>query len=576
MPICGRCAEYGSECQYVKSRRGYKGPNKRARTDEDDGSADGANDEDIQSQSSGPQENPTAAWLAGTGPEQGAVTIAKSVNPAFTGDTLIQANQIKANSSDALVDTYYTRFHAAHPVALPRKMFIKNPQLVPDYLKAIMRLIGSRYVSGFARDALHRESCQVLQVNVPDSGFKVQGLLLLAMHSFACLDQDTGNAALGGAIDTALRIGMNRSDFPPDGEIQDPVIKESWRRTWWELYVVAALISALYASDQHASKILIAEISTSLPGSCEEYNACRPLNILRNLNEMQDRAFIDDGYDYSSFAYKVEAARILYSALQLGRDHFVISDSEIDAVDASLANFLVSLPATKRSVVHRSGLVDETLFFAYMINHFTSIIVHRPRSGLAFIRNHYPTVCTKVQMAAVGGLEYESHTTKALQAANAVSNLAALRTPLANHTPCFSCSIAAAATVQLPAYLIEDSNPSAQGLKERLQLALGALNSIADVWPMASVVRSQLLNFARETFIRPSQSPQAENMSAAIFPPAAVAAAPEVSAVTNEHIRILDELFQEDGSGIDGTSLWPDVPGLGGVAVQIETMGYAR
>jgi hypothetical protein len=101
-------------------------------------------------------------------------------------------------------------------------------------------------------------------------------------------------------------------------------------------------------------------------------------------------------------------------------------------------------------------------------------------------------------------LAYSSHTAKALRAANAISNLTAIQTPMALHTSCFACAIALACTIHLPAYPLQERPRDADAIKQRLQLSISALGTIAEVWPLARVVKSQVAQFARETFVSPA------------------------------------------------------------------------
>jgi len=74
---------------------------------------------------------------------------------------------------------------------------------------------------------------------------------------------------------------------------------------------------------------------------------------------------------------------------------------------------------------------------------------------------------------------------------------------LSVHTPCFGCAIAKSAVVHLPAFTLEADAQAAATLKERLQLAINALNTMGGVWPMAKMVKSQVTHYAREALTVP-------------------------------------------------------------------------
>lgn len=65
------------------------------------------------------------------------------------------------------------------------------------------------------------------------------------------------------------------------------------------------------------------------------------------------------------------------------------------------------------------------------------------------------------------------------------------------HTPCFTCALTVATTVQLPA-MVQNRPVEGIALKERIQLAITAMGSISEVWPMALATKSQVASFARE------------------------------------------------------------------------------
>lgn len=451
-----------------------------------------------------------------------------------------------SGAKDGLITIYYERFHPAHPFLIPRKLYYQNPAILPEYLKGAMRLMASQYSPGLKTDSYESVVETVLSDDSSDSGFKVQAMMLIAMYSFASLEQETGAQVLEKAISMALRLGLNTLRFQ-----DEPILEESWRRTWWDCFFVVALASSLDESQPLPLKQMRLMVSSSadlpVPGHDDEYNEGRVSNVSRTLEDMQDRAFDNEEFRWSSSAYRVEAARILYSALEVGRAPPIsFNDSRLEGVEAAIANFQLSLPVDKQTIVPRNGRIDEVLFSAQMVIHLSSIIIHRPRSSYTLVQNHYLTACTKFPTPAIAGYDIVSHTSKALQAANALSKLISIQSPLANHTPCFSCSIASSATVQMPAFMLEDDTGEAQALKERLRLSLGALKSISEVWPLAGLVNRQLAEFARSMFARPARAPEPE--VARLMLPATTPA---------EMQTIFTDLFQDSLQGFDTNAFWP-------------------
>ena len=196
----------------------------------------------------------------------------------------------------------------------------------------------------------------------------------------------------------------------------------------------------------------------------------------------------------------------------LSSDTFAITDPQVEAIDASISNFFLSLPPSKREVADLDGRIDETLLMAHMLINWSSILLHRPRSTLTFIRNHYATVCTKREAASMPALAYASHTSKTLRAANAITSLASVQRPLSFCTPCLMCGIAAAAVVHLPAYAIAENSSQAVAVKERLQLGISALGRFSEIWGRAAIAKSQIAAFAREVLTNPDVSVDSSGM----------------------------------------------------------------
>ncbi|KKY22997.1 putative c6 zinc finger domain-containing protein [Phaeomoniella chlamydospora] len=414
-----------------------------------------------------------------------------------------------------------------------------------------MRLTASHYSSSANRRVLLQEANTSSIFQVPDSAFKVQALLLLAMDAYISLENSRGCEIQRQAIEIAKGIGMHRRDYSYLVGQHGPIVQESWRRTWWDCYTLAALTSAIHGTNL-VELVSLEDIDVPLPGPCDDYKDCRPPQDLQTLDEMRDRMFTDDNFTFSSFAYKIEATTIMLSALRLSRESFAITDAQIDAIDASIANFLLSLPQDSRQVASRDGAVDELIFAAHMIIHWVTIIMHRPHSSLAILRSHYDTECTKIRTPADVPSSFNLHTSKALDAANALSNLATIRTPLENHTPCFACSIALSATVHLPAYLLESDPTRSQTLKGRLRLALSTLGTLSEIFPIAAIVKRQLGQFARDTFIHPAKTAATRDETNIALD----AATTQLPTLTHQAFGAYDDAMPNDFTGADEGSLW--------------------
>ena len=410
-----------------------------------------------------------------------------------------QSDHPREDGDETVMDIFYSNFHNAHPFVIPQRLYRSRPALLPPVLKTIVLFVGSHFIPGFAQEKLRNAAANITSDRVPADGFKVQGLLLFGMSLFARCEQEVALEVIDQAIDLALNLGMNSRTFAITHGMGNSVIEESWRRTWWELYMVDGILSSLN-SIRHTFRLQHVHSDVPLPCEDSEYAECKTITTFRSQQDFLDRAFAAEPYNYSSEAYKIEAVRLLGKVVNVSEDLVSPNDEQVESLDASLANFILSLPPEKRYTVERDGTCDEILFSAHNLIDSALISLHRPRSTLTFIQNHYPTECTRPEAIRAPISAYEVHTAKTLKAANSISQAIALRTPLSKHSPCFVCATLLSAIVHLPAYSVEIDMERASAIKERLQLTVNALNSIGEVWPMGKAAKQQISQFARDVF----------------------------------------------------------------------------
>ncbi|KAJ4350491.1 uncharacterized protein N0V89_009112 [Didymosphaeria variabile] len=264
---------------------------------------------------------------------------------------------------DWLIDLYYRDIHPAHPFVLPRRMYLEDRNVLPVYLKTAMAFMAS-HLSGSFEGLCEEAADQMFNSNVPDDIFKVQALLLLTLASFARFERDRGNKALTEACTLASSIGLSTN---VSGEGQSAIHQESWRRTYWELYTITGLLSLITGKNVRTNCLE----GLSLPGHCQEYDECH-VSERKDLRTMGFRMSLEDGFKWSSFAYKVEATRILNSILERGEPDGALSDAEMQALSASITGFLFSLPEDKRTPITDNGGNDEVMSYEPWFDELTS------------------------------------------------------------------------------------------------------------------------------------------------------------------------------------------------------------
>jgi hypothetical protein len=109
----------------------------------------------------------------------------------------------------------------------------------------------------------------------------------------------------------------------------------------------------------------------------------------------------------------------------------------------------------------------------------------------------YPTV---LQFSSFDILD--PYTTKLVQAADRLSNLLTLPSPVKRHSPFLIHGLFMSVLVHTAACVMSNSPQSEESFKVRVQLAVGVLNRVSESWPLASGVKQQLLTIYRETMHR--------------------------------------------------------------------------
>lgn len=148
---------------------------------------------------------------------------------------------------DPMIQLYYQNFHGAHPFILPR-VALNGPlgRELPLHLVAMMRHIGAHFHPDPSFKDMYRRPSHVSLLNdTPRNGFSVQSLLLSAITDHAHGLEERASTTLRSALQLALELGMNKSSFATGNSSGYYILEESWRRTYWELYVVSGLLASI-------------------------------------------------------------------------------------------------------------------------------------------------------------------------------------------------------------------------------------------------------------------------------------------------------------------------------------------
>ncbi|KAH8890312.1 hypothetical protein GQ53DRAFT_868197 [Thozetella sp. PMI_491] len=472
---CSRCIVSYSECVYVASRRGYKGPRKSpiqssnvTDTSPSPPSASSAGGDCLPVVPHGPQ--PTQA-----------------VKTQLFGQCIVLSSAPGYQpSTEAIVDrpfeAFYHHFHAGHPFILPREFILRmSREGICNFnvVIAAMRYIGSLYLDDDASSAVFlNEAIRLCYLRTaPADGFLVQALLLLVIGLDGSCEQEKARQLLADCERFALEIHMNERQFATLNGCKHRVLEESWRRTWWELYVCDGMIAGVH---QVTKFILFDAPSDDIPP---------PLF----LEDLDDQLFLGDSHEFSSFAYRIAAARNLGKVIRMAND--IPEEQSVSRIDAFLTNWAMHLPGSKRDSLDAECQLDEMMFQAHFITYASIIMLHQPLSQLDSSPTRDVTSCAP-HNHVLSFDAFNVHTRHILNAAREVSKMVTYAAPALSHTHFFTCVLTLSAIVHLCKWSlcsIEDE----EDLRQQIRLNVGALNKLSEVWKAANTASSQIRQVAQ-------------------------------------------------------------------------------
>ncbi|KAF4626161.1 hypothetical protein G7Y89_g12001 [Cudoniella acicularis] len=509
---CTRCSSNSFECVYVRSRRGFKGPRKNGAGAQ--GKVPSVPVPVPGSASSCPLINPNAA--RGPHVPSGLATPPDHRLQAFPHPSdlpIFEANQelvsydAKQSTSgldlrERCIEAFFYHFYPAHPFLLPRAHFVALRKQKPlDHLLAAMRYVGSFYVSQAPTMALGLEAERsVYHAECPNDGYRVQAMLILTIGFDGYTYQEKALQLLTDAQDLALKIGMDKRQFALANGDGSLVLEESWRRTWWEMFIVDGMIAGVHQKSSFRMKDLPADVL--LPCEEREY-ASGHIPQGHSIEDFDDESFDGRDFSYSSFTYRIAAVRNLGRVLA-SRQYMTPDEAAVLRIDAYLVNWRLHLPDSKKECISSDRQLDEMLFQAHMITEATTVLLHRELSELDSSIAKNVTSCAPHKPISPGD-NYNIHAAKTVRAAQDISKLITLPVPLVKHTHFFTCVVTLGSIVHLSCWSALMSFYQDDDLKQQLRLNTGALKTLWQVWPSAGKAFGQVKGVAQEIFAAKKQ-----------------------------------------------------------------------
>lgn len=271
---CTRCRTDNVECTYIKSRRGWKGKRKT----KDDAGA-------------------TAA-LSGLSPQEATITNGQLPSPEYSYNSeLPSMNQLSSPTTglgaapqqlptaqlnlngtsrlnrfghlgpETAVQSFFHFFYNSHPFCLPepRLLEIFKERQAP-LLEYAVQFVGSSFLPNVPAD-MYKEALNryINNGNYPRDAWSVQALMLFAIGLHAHNEVPRAAQIFALAQSLTLEIGLHRMEFSLTYGAGDPQLEESWRRTWWSMFCVNGMLTAVNPGVQFKLK----DIVTDVPLPCE-------------------------------------------------------------------------------------------------------------------------------------------------------------------------------------------------------------------------------------------------------------------------------------------------------------------
>lgn len=101
---------------------------------------------------------------------------------------------------------------------------------------------------------------------MPSEPFLTQAQLLYSVALFWSGDRQQARQYLDDALSLAVDLGMFKQEFAAAYGEGDAVLEESWRRTWWQIY----LVDASYFHIQRNSSFPSKDVPATADLPCEE------------------------------------------------------------------------------------------------------------------------------------------------------------------------------------------------------------------------------------------------------------------------------------------------------------------
>lgn len=390
--------------------------------------------------------------------------------------------------SDPLIDSYYKNFHICHPFVLPRKHLTRlyqDPTRQHGFapLVAALRFMGNIYNSREWSIPLKDDIETSLSTLSPSDPIQVQCRLLYSVALFWYDYKAEAKSQMDRAAQLAIDLQMFRPEFAASQGADDQVQRESWRRTWWMLYILDAYYAGTLGTMNF--RVMNIDVTAELPCDEADYESGN-IPTPKTLLEFNNREFLPNNVHFSSFAYLIGAVQCAAAAISITPKVAAAEDSThlIQAVDCSLDGWRLLLPPERKNVMTENGEIDELMFQAQLLTHVSTIGLHRPLSALKFNAIENVSSCAREPQLDTPTPDLVNvHTARVLRAVEAQIRLLALPVRRFHHTPFTTCMVSEGTLALLSACSALFKGKDLAIARDQIRMTLGCLKVLGEVWP---------------------------------------------------------------------------------------------
>jgi hypothetical protein len=149
-----------------------------------------------------------------------------------------------------LIDVFYHQFYPSHPFLPPHMRLIQSLRHNSETLNVLVpaiEYIASFYINIPDNSSFKQNAEQAVLESSSSSPFKLQALLLLAIGNHSSGFRETAEKYINKACDMVAELKLDQMDNNQENilsEISDPVMRESLRRTVWEVFYNDVVLAA--------------------------------------------------------------------------------------------------------------------------------------------------------------------------------------------------------------------------------------------------------------------------------------------------------------------------------------------